>query len=345
MPKPPAAAAAAAGAGGADVPAPAAALPLDLLSAPAARSAALAAGVAALAGWAWFCAPGSPGLAAAVAAAARAGTRLVGTSAAAQAAAAGLAAGCLHTLSGPDHLAALTPLTIGRTQSAAALMGALWGFGHSIGQLLLGLAMLLLKDRFTSLVPALTKYGSTTVGATLLAIGALGLYETWAEHTGGGEEEAGTAAAATAAAPAASSSSPASSSKPATLTTRAISGAWTLAAGIVYGLQPDALFVIIPALALPTRAAAGAYILTFVIGTVAAMGGYAAAIGATSRALIEGSGGGGGADGDDGGAAARRRTARLSGAASLVALGVGCAVLASSWGVPWWPAVLGGGAH
>lgn len=201
------------------------------------------------------------------------------------------------------------------------------------------------QDRFTSVVPALTKYGSTTVGATLLAIGALGLYETWAEHTAtdDGEGEGGEAAPALAGDAASPAPAAASSSKPATLTTRAISGAWTLAAGVVYGLQPDALFVIIPALALPTRAAAGAYILTFVAGTVAAMGGYAAAIGATSRALIASGDGGGGAEGA---AAARRRTARLSGAASLVAVGVGCAVLASSWGVAWWPAVLGGGgAH
>jgi hypothetical protein len=57
-------------------------------------------------------------------------------------------------------------------------------------------------------------------------------------------------------------------------------GAWTLATGIVYGLQPDALFVIVPALALPTRLAAAAYILMFVFGTVAAMGSYTAVIGA-----------------------------------------------------------------
>lgn len=60
---------------------------------------------------------------------------------------AGLAAGCLHTLAGADHLAALTPLTIGRSHLRASLLGALWGFGHSTGQLLLGLAMVLLKDR------------------------------------------------------------------------------------------------------------------------------------------------------------------------------------------------------
>lgn len=56
-------------------------------------------------------------------------------------------------------------------------------------------------------------------------------------------------------------------------------GAWTLATGIVYGLQPDALFVIVPALALPTRLAAAAYMGMFVAGTVAAMGSYAAFIG------------------------------------------------------------------
>jgi hypothetical protein len=61
---------------------------------------------------------------------------------------AGLAAGCLHTLAGADHLAALTPLTIGRSHFKASLMGALWGFGHSTGQLILGLLMVILKDKF-----------------------------------------------------------------------------------------------------------------------------------------------------------------------------------------------------
>lgn len=32
----------------------------------------------------------------------------------------------------------------------ASLLGALWGFGHSTGQLILGLLMVVLKDRFTA---------------------------------------------------------------------------------------------------------------------------------------------------------------------------------------------------
>lgn len=62
-----------------------------------------------------------------------------------QSAGAGLAAGILHSLCGPDHLAALTPLTIGRTRAAASTLGALWGFGHSTGQLILGMVFVLLK--------------------------------------------------------------------------------------------------------------------------------------------------------------------------------------------------------
>jgi len=76
---------------------------------------------------------------------------------------------------------ALTPLTIGRSRASSALLGGLWGAGHSTGQLLLGLMMVLLKDRFNALMPALTKWGSTMVGLTLLAIGVMGIYEGYFE--------------------------------------------------------------------------------------------------------------------------------------------------------------------
>jgi hypothetical protein len=93
----------------------------------------------------------------------------------------------------------------------------------------------------------------------------------------------------------------------------------TFATGIVYGLQPDALFVIIPALALPTKLAAAAYILMFVVGTVAAMGAYAGVIGATSAAIKKNNSG---------------VTKTLGGAASAVAIAIGLVVLSGGWGVP-----------
>ena len=39
-----------------------------------------------------------------------------------------------------------------------------------------------MQDRFTALVPALSKYGAVTVGLTLMLIGATGLYETLTEE-------------------------------------------------------------------------------------------------------------------------------------------------------------------
>ena len=57
-------------------------------------------------------------------------------------------------------------------------------------------------------------------------------------------------------------------------------------------LQPDALFVIVPALALPTKLAAAAYILMFVLGTVAAMGAYTGLIGGWAGGRVGGWAGG-----------------------------------------------------
>ncbi|KXZ49145.1 hypothetical protein GPECTOR_23g73 [Gonium pectorale] len=89
----------------------------------------------------WGASPGAPFASAAVAI----GDTSSGLTSTAKSAWAGLAAGFLHTLCGPDHLAALTPLTIGRNRFAASALGALWGFGHSTGQLILGLVFVVLK--------------------------------------------------------------------------------------------------------------------------------------------------------------------------------------------------------
>jgi hypothetical protein len=244
---------------------------------------------------------------------------------------AGLAAGCLHTLAGADHLAALTPLTIGRSHLKASLLGALWGFGHSTGQLILGLLMVVLKDRFTALVPALSKWGGTTVGLTLLAIGAMGIYESFFEEHS--EEDHAEAASATASVTSVADAFTSgvevqTSGLLAVKEERRGFGLATFATGIVYGLQPDALFVIVPALALPTKLAATAYILMFVVGTVAAMGAYTGIIGATSAAIKRSNSG---------------LTKKLSGIAAFAAIAIGLGVLASGWGIdlPWF----GGHSH
>ena len=90
---------------------------------------------------------------------------------------AGLLAGCLHTLTGPDHLAALTPLSVGPSRAQNALMGALWGCGHNTGQMLFGLAFVLLKDKLPFDMEIIGQWGQGIVGGTLVIIGIMGWWE------------------------------------------------------------------------------------------------------------------------------------------------------------------------
>lgn len=165
---------------------------------------------------------------------------------------------------------ALTPLSIGRNRFTASLLGSLWGMGHSAGQLVLGLAFVLLKSQFTMALPFLEKCAGTVVGLTVLTIGALGIYESaFKKEENDSEDEA-------------------------QLKDIADSGngqlrvaAATFGTGVLHGLQPDSLFVIIPALALPSSLAAFAYCSMFVIGTVLAMGGYTLFLGTASEELCK----------------------------------------------------------
>jgi VIT1/CCC1 family predicted Fe2+/Mn2+ transporter len=146
------------------------------------------------------------------------------------------------------------------------------------------LVFVILKDRFHDFVPALSKWSGTVVGMTLIAIGLMGVYETYFESASAEEEEEQELKLAVAGADGSISTASSSNS---TFQQQAKVGLATYATGIVYGLHPDALFVVIPALALPTKLAAVAYCSMFVIGTVAAMGGYTAVIGTTSAALTK----------------------------------------------------------
>lgn len=182
--------------------------------------------------------------------------------------------------------------------------------------------MVVLKDRFTSLVPALSKYGSVTVGLTLLVIGVGGLYETFMESSELADKPqpalAGAGGPSMESQPGQSVSNSTSSSSSSSGAPADVNNLRTLFTGIVFGLQPDALFVIVPALALPTKLAAMAYIFMFVFGTVAAMGSYTAFIGATSNAMQKNYSG---------------LCTKLSTIASVVAIGIGSAVLAAGFGV------------
>lgn len=171
----------------------------------------------------------------------------------------GGAAGALHTLAGPDHLAALAPLVTGGRQrpTTAFFLGALWGSGHAIGQVVIGLAALGARaGLFASLAWAsaaadtLRRFGPGLVGLALIFIGLLGFHEVSevrkagviGENAEDGEKEE-----------------------------KCRYGWATFVTGVMHGLQPDALLFIMPALALPVSGAVG-FVVAFGVGTLISMG-------------------------------------------------------------------------
>ncbi|XP_050260564.1 uncharacterized protein LOC126705554 [Quercus robur] len=214
----------------------------------------------------------------------------------------GFFAGCLHTLSGPDHLAALAPLSIGRTRMESAAVGALWGCGHDAGQVIFGLLFLLLKDQLH--IEVLRIWGTRVVGITLLVIGAMGIREASEVPTPcvaleNGECDVNVYEAL---------DNPAVGKKKV--------GFATFATGIIHGLQPDALMMVLPALALPSRLAGALFLVMFLVGTVVAMGSYTVFIGSCSQALKD---------------RIPRITEKLTWAASLVAIVLGFAIIISQF--------------
>ena len=81
----------------------------------------------------------------------------------------GVFAGAVHVVSGPDHLAAVLPLTA-RARRPALEAGAAWGLGHGLGVLALIAAGQLLRDAID--VGAVAGMAEFAVGLLLVFMGA-----------------------------------------------------------------------------------------------------------------------------------------------------------------------------
>lgn len=80
----------------------------------------------------------------------------------------GIIASALHVLTGPDHLAAVTPLAI-ESKKRSWGVGLFWGIGHILGMLLIGLLFLLFKEYIP--VEAISHHSEQIVGIVLTGIG------------------------------------------------------------------------------------------------------------------------------------------------------------------------------
>jgi ABC-type nickel/cobalt efflux system permease component RcnA len=187
----------------------------------------------------------------------------------------GFAASVAHVVTGPDHLAAVTPLAID-SRKKSWIVGFSWGLGHTTGMLLLGLLFIL----FRSVLPfdAISRHSDTVIGVLLIAIGLWAMMRIYMRHSHGHghdhphshfhhgpylyahihrhehDESGGHDHVHEHTAPVRRNA----------LTAMGI--------GIIHGFAGFShLFALLPSLALPTRYATVIYIAAFAVGTILAM--------------------------------------------------------------------------
>jgi len=86
----------------------------------------------------------------------------------------GIVASSLHVITGPDHLAAVTPLAI-ESKKRSWGVGLFWGLGHIVGMLLIGILFLLFKEYIP--IEAISHYSEQIVGLILVGIGLWAIYK------------------------------------------------------------------------------------------------------------------------------------------------------------------------
>jgi hypothetical protein len=169
---------------------------------------------------------------------------------------AGLAAGLLHVLSGPDHLAAVAPLAADSDRGQWRT-GLQWGIGHTAGVLLIALLLLLIREQLP--LDAISAYSERVVGVALMLVGGWGIRSAWVRRR---QRATGSAGAGHHG--------------------HSHAGA-SFAMGALHGLAGSShLFGVLPALAFATRTDSILYLGGFGAGAVIGMSGFAALLGLVS---------------------------------------------------------------
>ena len=154
----------------------------------------------------------------------------------------GILASMLHVVSGPDHLAAVTPIAI-ESKNKAWSIGLFWGIGHTVGVLIIGILFIMFREIIP--VEAISKYSEQIIGIVLILIGIWAFISLAKNHNHLSEVKK-------------------SSSNKKVLA--------ALSVGIIHGLAGVShLIGLLPALAFPSRFDAVMYLSGFGFGTIAAM--------------------------------------------------------------------------
>ena len=97
----------------------------------------------------------------------------------------GFIASIQHVVTGPDHMAAVTPLAID-TRKKSWLVGLGWGMGHTIGMLLIGGLFILFKELLP--INSIAKYSDQIIGILLIVIGSWSVIRTYLRYRNGNKE-------------------------------------------------------------------------------------------------------------------------------------------------------------
>lgn len=91
---------------------------------------------------------------------------------------AGIIAALLHVISGPDHLAAVTPFAI-ESKKKAWKVGLFWGIGHLLGMLLIGILFLFFRELIP--IEKISTHSEKFVGVILIFLGLWILFKLFKE--------------------------------------------------------------------------------------------------------------------------------------------------------------------
>jgi ABC-type nickel/cobalt efflux system permease component RcnA len=189
---------------------------------------------------------------------------------------AGIIASILHVLSGPDHLAAVTPIAI-ESKKKVWRIGFYWGGGHLIGMLIIGVLFFLFKEVIP--VEAISGYSEQLVAVVLIGIGLWSLYKLFYKekihnrpHIHTGEEVY------------VHQHDHSHSHGGHTIKDHKSERTSSFSIGVLHGLAGVAHFILLlPALGLETRFESAKYIGGFAIGTVLAMTFYTHLLGLVTK--------------------------------------------------------------
>jgi hypothetical protein len=162
----------------------------------------------------------------------------------------GVALGARHALE-PDHLAAVSTLVSeGPRPLRAALLGALWGLGHTVALLVVGVVLLAAR---TQLPVGAATAAEALVSVMLIVLGVRGVVLAW---------------------------------RPAPPPHRHRVAVRPLVIGLIHGLAGSGALTALAVAAMPTRAAAIGYLGAFGVGSSVGMALVSGAAGATIARIV-----------------------------------------------------------